>query len=225
IWLLKMPVIVPWRSGLHHTCPSDHWDNARSSATLGWSAGTLSGSGSPCGSKMRVSAPRRCRMRAASSVSSRLYERSRSEPYSNRMRGGWPSSAGTPSFSWVGMSSKGSSSAGNEASCSAVNCFMMLFSRRAGSAHTFSLFVYDHFTIFLGERPSLSLIEDIERQFGRPAQPHAFWRHDKGAVDENGMCQHGIEQGIVRKLGVVQTKLLECRLFLAQRLAYRQART
>lgn len=39
IWLLKMPVIVPWRLGLHHTRPSDHCDNSCNSATLGWSAG------------------------------------------------------------------------------------------------------------------------------------------------------------------------------------------
>ena len=72
IWHFMMPVRVPWRSGLTQTCPSDHRDNARSSATFGWSAGTLSGSGRSRGSKIRVSAPMRRRRRAASSARKRL---------------------------------------------------------------------------------------------------------------------------------------------------------
>ena len=31
IWFLKTPVMAPWRSGLHQTCPSDQSDKARSS--------------------------------------------------------------------------------------------------------------------------------------------------------------------------------------------------
>ncbi|MNL29386.1 hypothetical protein D3C87_1510670 [compost metagenome] len=80
IWFLKTAVNVPWRSGLHQTWPSDHSDSLRSSATFGWSAGTLSVTGRPVGSNTRVSAPKCCRMRSASSVSSRLKDVSRSDP-------------------------------------------------------------------------------------------------------------------------------------------------
>ncbi len=50
IWLLKMPVMVPCRSGEHQTCPSDQSDSARSSATFGCVAGASSGCGRPRGS-------------------------------------------------------------------------------------------------------------------------------------------------------------------------------
>ena len=35
ICAFMMPVIAPWRSGLHQTCPSDQADSARNSCTLG----------------------------------------------------------------------------------------------------------------------------------------------------------------------------------------------
>ena len=76
---LAMALIAPCRSGLHHTWPSDHCDSARSSWTLGCSALVASGRGNSRGSKMRVSAPRLCRMRAASSTNSRLKDRFRSD--------------------------------------------------------------------------------------------------------------------------------------------------
>jgi hypothetical protein len=51
-------------------------------------SGTLPAIGNSIGSKIFTSAPKCSRMRAASSVRKRLNERSRSEPYSSRMRGG-----------------------------------------------------------------------------------------------------------------------------------------
>ena len=72
IWLLRMPVMAPCRSGEHHTCPSDHVDSARNSATFGWSAGTPSGWGNPRGSNTLVSAPKCFNKRSASRVSKRL---------------------------------------------------------------------------------------------------------------------------------------------------------
>ena len=67
-----MPVIAPCRSGDVHTMPSAQAAASRNSTTLGWVSGTLSGKGSPAGSKMRTSPPKACSKRAASKVSSRL---------------------------------------------------------------------------------------------------------------------------------------------------------
>src|SRR3546814_17809012 len=61
---------------------------------------------------MRVCAPRRIRMRAASSVSRRLYERSRNDPYSSKIRGGCVAPVESANFSWVGTSSRVSSKLG-----------------------------------------------------------------------------------------------------------------
>ncbi|MCY1536502.1 hypothetical protein D9M68_719620 [compost metagenome] len=80
ICALNTPVMAPWRSGEHHTWPSDQSTNSRSSCTLGWLSATSSGKGSPDGSKMRVSAPNSSSRRAASCVSRRLKERSRVDP-------------------------------------------------------------------------------------------------------------------------------------------------
>ena len=63
--------------------PSEITDFVTSSRT-----GTLATIGHSVGSKIFTSAPKRSRMRAASYVRKRLNERSRSEPYSIRMRGG-----------------------------------------------------------------------------------------------------------------------------------------
>jgi hypothetical protein len=41
IWFFITAVTVPWRSGLHHTWPSDHRHSSRSSTTFGWSSGML----------------------------------------------------------------------------------------------------------------------------------------------------------------------------------------
>ena len=84
-----IPVIAPWRSGEHHTIPSDQRTSSRSSMTLGCESGASSGRGNPEGLKIRTSAPMAVSNLAASSVASRLYERSRTEPYSIRIRGGW----------------------------------------------------------------------------------------------------------------------------------------
>ena len=83
------PVMAPWRSGDVQTMPSLHSASARSSTTLGWESGASSGRGRPLGLNVRVSAPIASSNRAASSLASRLYERSRTEPYSSKMRGGW----------------------------------------------------------------------------------------------------------------------------------------
>ncbi|MNE61348.1 hypothetical protein D3C80_1565560 [compost metagenome] len=80
ICALNTALIEPWRSGEHHTWPSDHCISSRSSCTLGWLSGASSGKGRPTGSNTRVSAPKRCSRRAASSTSRRLNERSRFEP-------------------------------------------------------------------------------------------------------------------------------------------------
>ena len=74
------PLIAPWRSGEHQTWPSDQAARSRSSCTFGWVSGAPSGSGNPCGSKMRVSAPNVSSRRAASKVRNRLYDRARREP-------------------------------------------------------------------------------------------------------------------------------------------------
>ena len=89
-----MPVIAPCRSGEHQTMPSDHVTRSRSSRTFGWSDSASSGSGRPEGSKVRVSAPKRRRMRAASSATRRLKDRFRSDPWRRRMRGGWEARGG-----------------------------------------------------------------------------------------------------------------------------------
>ena len=45
IWLFKMPVMAPWRSGEHHTMPSDQAASVRNSCTFGWLSGAPSGCG------------------------------------------------------------------------------------------------------------------------------------------------------------------------------------
>ncbi|MNR22873.1 hypothetical protein D3C85_1398530 [compost metagenome] len=80
ICALNTADIEPWRSGEHHTWPSDHCIRVSSSWTLGWSLGASSGRGRPEGLKMRVSAPKCSSRRAASSTSRRLNERGRVEP-------------------------------------------------------------------------------------------------------------------------------------------------
>jgi len=114
ICAFMMPEMAPWRSGLHQTWPSDHADNARSSCTLGWSGVVLSGNGRSRGSNIRVSAPSRSNMRAASSTRSRLNERLRSEPYSSRMRGRCVARALGSRLSIRGPVKNSGCSAGNE---------------------------------------------------------------------------------------------------------------
>ncbi len=87
IWFFITPVTAPCCSGVDHTCASDHCDSSRSSCTLGCVAGTLPKTGSSRGLKNLTSAPSAEMIRPASSARSRLYERSRSEPYRNRTRG------------------------------------------------------------------------------------------------------------------------------------------
>ncbi|GCD54632.1 hypothetical protein NBRC3188_3329 [Acetobacter pasteurianus NBRC 3188] len=89
IWFLNTAVMLPCRSGLHQTWPSDQIERSRSSCTFGWVAGTESATGRPVGSNTRVSAPSTFRMRSASSTSNRLKDRGRKEPKSRRIRGGW----------------------------------------------------------------------------------------------------------------------------------------
>src|SRR5690606_31343545 len=61
-------------------------------------------------------------------------ERSRNEPYSSRMRGGCAASTGMSSFSCAGTSSRDSSNAGSERSCSELTCFMRTIRALSGLA-------------------------------------------------------------------------------------------
>ena len=45
--------MAPWRSGEHHTMPSDQAAKLRSSCTLAWLSGAPSGSGRPVGSNSK----------------------------------------------------------------------------------------------------------------------------------------------------------------------------
>jgi len=89
IWFLNAPLSAPCSSGETQTCPSDHSDSARSSATLPCPSSDGSRTGRPCGSNVRTSQPSASRSRANSKASSLEKARgSRKEPYSTRMRGG-----------------------------------------------------------------------------------------------------------------------------------------
>ena len=61
--------------------------SSHNSCTFGCETSASSGSGSPDGLNVRVFAPSRSRIRAASSLARRLNERVRTEPLSRRIRG------------------------------------------------------------------------------------------------------------------------------------------
>src|SRR5450830_86361 len=189
---LNTPVTAPCRSGLHQTCPSDHSDSARSSCTFGCSGETLSTMGKPCGSNTRVSAPKWRRMRSASSVSSLLYERSRKEPYSSRMRGAWVETVTGASLSRSGTS----------------RCAALMFGKSFISSHRLAVGAHHGLAVFLGKGALLRKRQDLQHFFRRPAQAHAQFRDDDGAVDQDRMGLHGIEQGRIAQLWIGQAQLV-----------------
>src|SRR3546814_13081314 len=80
---------LPCRSGETQTWPSDHCDHSRSCRTFGWSLSTLSSMGRSRGSNIRVSAPRCCRMRWASSASLRSEARRVGKECGSTCRSRW----------------------------------------------------------------------------------------------------------------------------------------
>lgn len=61
--------------------------------------------------------------------------------------------------------------------------------------------------IFLDECPLLRQQQDLNA-LRRPAQAHAEFRDDDGAVDQDRMGLHGIEQGRIAQLGIGQPQLI-----------------
>ncbi len=59
----------------------------------------------------------------------------------------------------------------------------------------------DHdFAVLLGECTLLRIGQDIQHQLRRAAQASTGGCHHKRPVDQNGMCQHGIQQLVVREI-------------------------
>jgi hypothetical protein len=54
--------------------------------------------------------------------------------------------------------------------------------------------VNDDFAVFLGERATLRFGQDLQHDFGGPAEPDAEWADNERAVDEDWMRHHGINQ-------------------------------
>ena len=58
-----------------------------------------------------------------------------------------------------------------------------------------------------GTMGSMSETREIEHEFGRPAQPHTFRRHDNGPVDQDRMLKHEVDQLVVAPLGIGKAQL------------------
>src|SRR5229473_1672458 len=171
ICAFMIPVIAPWRSGLHHTWPSDHADSSRSSWTFSCVAGASSGRGRPEGSNIPVSAPKACSRSAASIVAKRLNDRSRSEPYSSKMRGRWPA---------LGLCS--SAAAGTAKASPAT---FGSFGKSVG---------INDLAVFLDEAPDVRIRQNIKNRLRRPAKLDARRRDNDRPVDEDRVREHEIDQ-------------------------------
>src|SRR5690554_2445763 len=83
--------------------------------------------------------------------------------------------------------------------------------------------VDDDFAVFLGERADIRVLKNIEHRFGRAAEPDAERRLDEGPVDQNGMGQHGVEQGVIGEGRVIEAQFGIGRILLPDRLAHGKA--
>src|SRR6266849_5094163 len=196
ICAFMIPVIAPWRSGLHHTWPSDHADSSRSSWTFSCVAGASSGRGRPEGSNIPVSAPKACSRSAASIVAKRLNDRSRSEPYSSKMRGRWPA---------LGLCS--SAAAGTAKASPAT---FGSFGKSVG---------INDLAVFLDEAPDVRIRQNIKNRLRRPAKLDARRRDNDRPVDEDRVREHEIDQFVVRPLCVAQPELGVWRALLPKQIA------
>src|ERR1700712_2901567 len=104
-------------------------------------------------------------MGAASSVSKRLNERSLSEPYSSRMRGGWLKSPSGASLSIVGISSWAAGIFGNSGKSGELDGSDM-------ARHPLAIGIHHRFAILLAERALLRLGQNFQYQLRWTAQAH-----------------------------------------------------
>lgn len=84
----------------------------------------------------------------------------------------------------------------------------------SNSADALAVLIDHHFAIFLG-KGLVHCWQDVQNHLGGPAQARAHGGLDEGAIDENRIGQHGIQQCVLAQRGIVQPQFQIGCAFLA----------
>jgi len=86
--------------------------------------------------------------------------------------------------------------------------------------HWPSLLVVNYpLAVFFCKGTALWCRKYFQHYLGRTTQPYAYGRHNYRTIDETWISQHGVNELVVRKLGIVEPKFIIGRAFTPEQLA------